>query len=187
LTFGIFTFIRKFDGYQEIDLRGRSKARTVSLSDIARRFRRAVEGGDEFPFLHNFSYRTKGWKWVVVSVLDKHTRNTLAPILGPLLQGFFCDAVECSINDLQVTLDAQEGELRVVDGTPGGNGLSEALINGGRVEFAWKTAIKQIKAHGRKSKESFRRYLAEECQIDSKINAKKIVDAIKIMASAWNG
>ncbi|WP_157817827.1 hypothetical protein [Candidatus Thiodictyon syntrophicum] len=187
LTFGIFTFIRKFDGYQEIDLRGRAKTKTVSLAEIARRFVEAMEDGDDFPFLHNFSYRTKGWKWVVSRVIDASARNTLAPILGPLLQGFFCDAVECSQCDLQATLDAQTGELRVVDGTPGGNGLSEALLTDGRVASALKAAAKQVKAQGRKSAKSFRRYLAEECRIDSEIAAKEIVDAIEHMARAWNG
>lgn len=187
LTFGAFTYIRKFDGYQEIDLRGRAKTKTVTLAEIAERFSEAMERGDEFPFLHHFSYRTKGWKWGVSRVLDAPTRSTLAPLLGPLLQGFFCDAVECSRCDLQTTLDAQTGELRVVDGTPGGNGLSEALLNDGRIASALKAAAKQVKAQGRKSAKSFRRYLAEECRVDSEIAAKEIVDAIEQMARAWHG
>ncbi|MBF0527828.1 MAG: DEAD/DEAH box helicase [Deltaproteobacteria bacterium] len=187
LTFGIFIFIRKFDGYQEIDLRGRAKAKIVTLPEIAQRFSEAVEGGDEFPFLHNFSYKTKGWRWMVARVLDEPTRKALESILGPLLQGFFCDAVECSTNDLQVTMDAAAGELRVVDATPGGNGLSEALLTEGRVATAWKTAIKQVKTQGQKSEASFRRYLAEECRVNTKITAQEIVHAFEYMASAWNG
>jgi hypothetical protein len=74
-----------------------------------------------------------------------------------------------------------------VDATPGGNGLSEALLTEGRVGEALSTAIKQIRAQGRKSEQAFRRYLAEECHVDSKVAAKEIVDAVKRLADAWNG
>jgi len=187
LTFGVFRFIRKFNGYKEIDLSGRSEERIVSLQEVATRFSEAVKDGNKFPFLSNFSYQTKGWMWIVSRVLDIDTRMKLSPILGPLLHGFFCDAVECAKNDLQVTLDAQAGELRVVDSTPGGNGLCEALLTDDRVTSAWKTAISQVSAQGKKPKESFHRYIAEECRIDSKISAKEVIGAIKLMESAWNG
>ncbi len=187
LTFGTFMFLRKFDGYLEIDLSARRKPKNVSLAEVAQRFNNAREGGEQFPFLHNFSYRTKGWKWLISRVIDQKTREKLGPLLAPLLQGFFCDAVECSRNDLQVTFDSQAGELRVVDGTPGGNGLSEALLTENRIIAAWKTAMKQMKVQGRKSEEAFRRYLAEECRSDSKVTAEEVTDAVQRMADAWNG
>ncbi|WP_158497283.1 DEAD/DEAH box helicase [Methylocystis sp. ATCC 49242] len=186
LHFGIFTFLRKFDGYQEIDLNGLKKPKYVSLADVTKRFRAAVNEGESFPFLHNFSYRTKGWSWLVARVVDEQKRKELAPILGPLLETFFCDAVECSPNDLQVTFEPQ-GEIRVVDSTPGGNGLSEALLSGDRIATAWKPAINQIAAQGRKSKESFRRFLAEEYRVDSNVAAQEIADVVQQLADAWNG
>jgi len=187
LKFGIFTFLRKFDGYQEIDLRGRKKARNISLAEVAARFEKDVKGGKQFPFLHNFSFRTLGWKWAIARVLDEQERSTLAPILGPLLQAFFCDAVECSSNDLQVTLDANNAEIRVVDATPGGNGLSESLLTESRVGEALRKAAKQITSRGRKSEKAVRRYLAEECHVDSEVAAKDIIDAINRLANSWNG
>lgn len=187
LTFGIFHFVRKFDGYREIDLTGRSKLKDVALAEVAERFNIAVKGGQAAPFLHNFSYRTRGWKWPIVRVLDKETREQLSPVLAPLLQAFFCDAVECSGSDLQVTLDPQAGELRVVDSTPGGNGLSEALLTEGRMPAAWVTALKQVKTQARKPAEAFSRYLAEECRSDSNVSGKEVVDALKRLADAWNG
>jgi len=187
LTFGIFNFVRRFDGYREIDLTGRSKPKDVALAEVAERFNVAVKGGQPTPFLHNFSYRTRGWKWPIVRVLDKERREQLSPVLAPLLQAFFCDAVECSGNDLQVTLDTQAGELRVVDSTPGGNGLSEAILTGGRMSAAWATALKQVKTQARKPPEAFRRYLAEECRSASDVSGKEVVDALKRLADAWNG
>ena len=187
LTFGVFTFLRKFDGYLEIDLLGRKKSKNVSLAAVAQRFSDAIDAGESFPFLHNFSYRTTGWKWLISRILDEKQRKLFAPVLGPLLQGFFCDAVECSRNDLQVSLHAEEGELRVVDGTPGGNGLSEAFLGDGRAAAAWAMAVKQVRAQGRRSEEHFRRYLAEECRVDVNVTAAEVVDAVKRLADAWNG
>lgn len=187
LTFGIFNFVRKFDGYRELDLTGRSQPKDVSLAEVAKRFNMAVEGDQSAPFLPNFSYRTRGWKWPIVRVLDTEARERLCPILAPLLQAFFCDAVECSGNDLQVVLDAQAGELRVVDSTPGGNGLSEAVLTEGRMPAAWATALNQVETQARKPADAFRRYLAEEYRCDSDVSGKEMVDALKRMANAWNG
>lgn len=187
LTFGIFKFLRKFDGYLEIDLLGRSKPKTVSLAEVAKRFYSALEQGKPFPFLHNFSYRTKGWTWSLAGVLDLKTREAFAAILGPLLQGYFCDVVECSLNDLHVTLDAQAGEIRVADSTPGGNGLSEVLLTHGRIAESLKTAMKQIEAQGRKPEKIFRHFLAEECRVHTEITAQEMVNVLQRLATAWNG
>jgi hypothetical protein len=186
-TFGTFTFVRKFDGYYQIDLSGNTDPKRVPLSQVAKNFEIAKKDGTAYPFLHNFSYRTKGWKWLISRVLDKETRGALAGILGPLLEDVFCDAVECSRRDLQVTLDAQSAEIRVVDGTPGGNGLCEALLREGRIGAGFTTAIKQMNAYGRRPKKTFRRYLVEECQTDSDVTAEEISDAFQKLADAWNG
>jgi hypothetical protein len=187
LTVGVFMFLRKFDGYWEIDLRSPAKPKNVSLEEVASRFNAAVQNGEPFPFLHNFSYRTMGWSWLITRILDEEKRKRYAPVLAPLLQGFFCDAVECSTSDIQVTLEPQRGELRVVDATPGGNGLSEALLTDNRMSAAWATAIKQLRAQSRKSTEAFRFFLAEEYRIDSTNTAQEVLDAIEQLANAWNG
>jgi Helicase conserved C-terminal domain/DEAD/DEAH box helicase len=187
LTVGIFTFLRKFDGYQEIDLHSRTKPKNVSLNEVANRFNAAVRGGESFPFLHNFSYRTMGWTWLIARIIDEEKRKLLANVLEPLLHGFFCDAVECSTNDMLVKVEPQSGDLRVVDGTPGGNGLSESLLTDDRMSVAWSTAIKQLKAQKRKSPEAFRLYLVEEYRINTTITAQEVFDAIERLASAWNG
>ena len=187
LTFGLFRFLRKFDGYLEIDLLGRTPPQTVTLAEVAARFNTAIGHGEEFPFLHNFSYRTKGWTWSIARVFDMDLRQSLAPILGPLLQGYFCDVVECAPNDLQVTLEPTTGELRAADGTPGGNGLSEALLSNGRVATALATATRQIAAQAHKSGPTFQRFLAEEYRVRSELTAPEVADALQHLADAWQG
>jgi hypothetical protein len=128
-----------------------------------------------------------GWTWLIARIIDEEKRKLLAPVLAPLLQSFFCDALECSTSDILVTVEPQCGELRVVDSTPGGNGLSESLLSDDRISVAWATATKQLRAQKRKSPKAFRRYITEECRIDTTINAQEVLDAIERLASAWNG
>lgn len=185
-TFGVFTFLRKFDGYLEFDLRTEGTVTAISLSEVTQRFRDAVADGGSFPFLHDFTYRTMGWKWLIAPVLDEACRNILAPVLGPLLESFFADAVECSTSDIYITLDPEAGELRVVDATPGGNGLSEALLQNGRVATGLAAAKKAIQVHQRRGPRAFRRYLAEECRLDLQLPAAEVLDGITRLADAWN-
>jgi len=186
LTYGIFNFLRKFDGYRELDLKTGKKPKDVSLAEVTGRFSQAVEEGNEFPFLHNFSYRTVGWKWLVARQLDPEERKRLAGTLAALLEEFFADAVECSSKDIQVTFVANEGELRVVDSTPGGNGLSEALLRDQRVAGALSAALKAVRAHGANGPDMFQRFLAEY-RADNNLTAKEIIDALDKLARAWNG
>lgn len=170
----------------ELDLKTGGKPKDVSLAEVAGRFAQAVEEGTDFPFLHNFSYRTTGWKWLVARHLDPEERKRLAGSLAVLLEEFLADAVECSSKDIQVTFVAKEGELRVVDGTPGGNGLSEALLRDGRVAGALGAALKAVRAHGEKGPDTFKRFLAEY-RADTDLTAKEIADALDKLARAWNG
>lgn len=185
IELGIWTFLRKFDGYTEIDLRGKKEAKVVKLAEVARRFRAALDDGKDFPFLHQFSYRTKGWSWKLSKVLDADERKRLGPLLAALLQGFFCDAVECSRSDLQVLFDEAAAELRVFDGTPGGSGLGEALLGQGRIEEAFAATQRQLREYTRRPVGSFRHYLAEECRVDSDIPCEEVADAVKRLARAW--
>lgn len=186
LTYGIFTFLRKFDGYRELDLKNGGRPKVVSLAEVTGRFAQAIEEGTDFPFLHNFSYRTTGWKWLVARHLDPEERKRIAPSLSVLLEGFLADAVECSSKDIQVTFVAKEGELRVVDTTPGGNGLSEALLRDGRVSGALSAARKAVRTHGEKNPDTFKRFLAEY-RADTDLTAKEIASALDKLARAWNG
>lgn len=184
--YGIWEFIRKFDGYIEIELDNKNKpAKTVSLAEVAGRFKRTIENGQDFPFLHNFSYRTLGWRWKIVRILEEEKRNLLNEILPEILNSYLCDAVECSKNDLSVCFDPKSGDFRVVDTTPGGNGLSEALLSDNRIIKGLSNTIGSLKAM---SQQAFETFLNQQCHIKSEIYLKKeVIDAVSKMESAWKG
>lgn len=185
--YGIWEFIRKFDGYVEIELDGRNKpVKKVSLHEVTERFRKTIERGQNFPFLHNFSYRTLGWRWKVVNILEKEKRNQLKEVLPEILQVYLCDAVECSKNDLSVSFDPESGDFRVVDTTPGGNGLSEALLFDNRIINGLSNTIASLKAM-KQEQETFETFLKQQCHISSEISLREVIDAVSEMESAWKG
>lgn len=174
---GLFSFRRRFDGYLEVDLGGKRGARRVTLSEVSERFRKAMDAGVEFPFLHQLSYRTLGFRWNLSRVLPNRTaRAAIAPALVAATRMFFCDAVECALGDLQVSFDAEEGELRVVDGMPGGNGLSAALLHDGRMAVAL--------AHLRAAK--LDAVLADSGLALDDLPKQELSDASERLARAWS-
>jgi superfamily II DNA/RNA helicase len=183
--YGIWEFIRRFDGYIEIELNNKNKpAKTVSLAEVADRFKRTIENGQDFPFLHNFSYRTLGWRWKIVRILEEEKRNLLNEILPGILNDYLCDAVECSKNDLSVSFDPKSGDFRVVDTTPGGNGLSEALLSDNRIINGLSNTIGSLKAI---TQQTFETFLNQQCHIRSEIYLEEVIDAVSKMESAWKG
>ena len=149
--------------------------------------RLALAANQEFPFLHDFSYRTLGWRWNLVRILpDLDQRQKLGPVLEALLQTFFCSAVECSTGDLTVTFAPETGHLRVIDSTPGGNGLSEALLLDSRTPEALALLAKAVRSY-LKRPAKFKTFLAVECQLDSAVPVDEVIDAVERLACAWSG
>lgn len=174
---GVFSFRRKFDGYVELDLRGKRGARRVSLAEVSERFRQAIDDGGEFPFLHQFSYRTLGFRWSVAAVLpDRVVRAAIAPALAAALRTFFCDALECALGDLQVSFSPVDGELRVIDAMPGGNGLSAALLQHGRLA----TALARLRSANLET------VLADTGLPLDDLPRKELADAFDRLARAWS-
>ena len=187
LDYGIWSFFRKFDGYIEIDLTNWERTKTISLAEVSQRFKAALNVNEEFPFLHDFSYRTHGWQWNISRLLpDPQQRKQLSPVLEGLLGSFFCSAVECASGDLTVTVTPESGHLRVIDATPGGNGLSQALLRDGRVISAFTNLAKALKGYAKQPKR-FKSLLAAECQVDATVSIKEVTDAINRLARAWSG
>jgi len=187
LDYGIWSFFRKFDGYIEIDLTNRQRTKTISLAEVSQRFKAALSANEEFPFLHNFSYRTHGWQWNISRLVpDPQQRKELSPVLEGLLGSFFCSAVECASGDLTVTVTPESGHLRVIDSTPGGNGLSQALLLDGRVSSAFADLAKALKGYARQPKR-FKSLLAAECRVDAMVSIEEVTDAINRLARAWTG
>jgi superfamily II DNA/RNA helicase len=188
LEYGIWTFLRKFDGYFLIDLSGKQGSQFVSLGEVSRRFKTAMAAGEEFPFLHDFSYRTLGWRWKMARVVPDLTGAQATGVaLAGVLQAFGCEAVECAHSDLLVTVDVESAELRVVDGTPGGNGLAAALLQDGRFSKALAQAVQALRRYAAQDPEVWRRFLAEECHAESEVPAQEVADVIDRMARAWGG
>ncbi len=98
-----------------------------------------------------------------------------------------CDALECSAIDLAVNFEPSAGELRVLDGTPGGNGLSAALFQQGRAAGALASAGKAARKFAKGPASDFARFLAEECHVEADVSAKEVADAVGTLARAWPG
>ncbi|BDG02815.1 helicase-related protein [Anaeromyxobacter oryzae] len=184
LEYGIWDFLRHFDGYNEIELAtGRTKR--VKLADVSKRFKEAVQRGASFPFLHDFTYRTLGWQWHLARVLPEvEVRTRAAPMLSRLLHAWFCDAVECAPGDLEVELDPLEPALRVVDTTPGGNGLSAALLDD-RIAAALAAARRAVAAESARGAEAFSKWITGELGVDPEASPKEIDDALQRLESPW--
>ncbi|HRI68277.1 MAG TPA: DEAD/DEAH box helicase [Polyangium sp.] len=187
LEYGIWNFLRRFDGYVEIDLTGRKKAKIVKLAEISERFKEALAANEEFPFLHGFTYRTLGWRWKIARVIaNVEERKLLAPALAGLLHAYLCDAVECALGDLTVKFEASSGEIRVLDNTPGGNGLSLAILQQQRAINGLTSAARAVRAFARRPAGAFERFLAENCHVEAQVSAKEVADALDAMARAWS-
>jgi superfamily II DNA/RNA helicase len=188
LEYGIWTFLRKFDGYVQIDLSGRQPSKLVSIGEVSQRFKKALAAGEEFPFLHHFSYRTLGWRWKIARAVPnlREVRATAEALAG-VLQAFGGEVVECAHSDLLVTVDAESAELRVVDGTPGGNGLAAALLEDRRFSKALGQAAQLLKRYAGQDSEAWRRFLAEECHVESEAPIREVADVVERLARAWGG
>lgn len=184
IEYGIWDFLRHFDGYNEIDL-ATGKTTRVQLTEVSKRFKEAVSRGASFPFLHDFTYRTLGWQWQIARVLpDAELRARVAPVLSRILHAWFCDAVECAPGDLEVELDPVEPALRVVDTTPGGNGLSAALLEE-RIMPALATARRAIVAAAAQGMDAFSRWITDELSVEPDVSPKELSDALECLECAW--
>jgi len=179
--------LRRFDGYVEIDLSCRKKAKLVSIAEISERFKSALAANEDFPFLHRFNYRTLGWRWKIPRVIARFEQpKLLASALEGLLHAYLCDAVECAMGDLTVNFEPSAGEIRVLDSTPGGNGLSLALLQQERAVNGLKAAAGAARAFARRPDGAFERFLAENCRVETKVSAQEVANAIDAMARAWS-
>lgn len=187
LEYGIWNFLRRFDGYIEIDLTGRKKAKVVKLAESSARFKAALAANEEFPFLQGFTYRTLGWSWKIARVIaDVERRKVLGPALEGLLHAYLCDAVECALGDMTVKFVPTSGEIRVLDSTPGGNGLSLAVLQQERAVNGLASAARAARSFARRPAGAFERFLAENCHVETQVSAKEVADALDAMARAWS-
>ena len=187
--FGIWSYSRKWQGYTEIDLRTQKK-RKVSLAEVSKRFKEAVGRGEEFPYLHEFSYRTFGWEWDFGAIppgkKDVRAQESLGELTGNILGHFIADAVQSSVDDLGVRLNLPGHSLQVLDTTPGGNGLSEALLLEGRMGAALQTCARTLdKYSGKGNKARFEAYVLALCHQAASHPADEVLNAIRELHLRW--
>ena len=83
-----------------------------------------------------------GWQWdfgrFPPMSNDPEATRSLGRLAGSILEHFASDAVESKVEDIGVQLDLHEHQLRILDTTPGGNGLSEALLTEAHIRSAFQ-------------------------------------------------
>ncbi|HPS90648.1 MAG TPA: DEAD/DEAH box helicase [Methanothrix sp.] len=191
LEFGIWTYNRRFQGYKEIDLSDEERTRTVSLDEVKQRFKEAKDRGENPPFLFDFSYRTLGWQWRFKSIKieknDENDQRSLGRLTCSILEHFLADAVESRITDLQIGLDLEDSTLQVLDSTPGGNGLSEALLAEDRMQSALQKCEKRLsKFRGKADNQKFKKFVLDLCRDEPQHSANEVENVIKWLYANWS-
>jgi len=191
LKFGVWNYTRSWQGYTEIDFDG-GKPRRVSLAEAIKQFGDALNEGENPPFLHEFSYRTVGWEWdfgrLDLGDRNAEERKAMSEGIGGLMERFFAAAVESKLEDLGIELNLSEHKLRVLDSTPGGNGLSEALLCDGRVPNSFADCCRELKKYtGKGKKTTFQKYLRALCLNLPSTTAEEILDVVRELQVRWAG
>jgi hypothetical protein len=190
-VFGIWDFSRKWNGYTKINL-GTGARERVSLSQVTSRFRQAVDDGEDFPFLHQLTYRTFGWQWEFGALPESETlkdpESELADVVKGLLEQFIVSRLECNRGDVTVDLDGAENALSMFDCTPGGNGLSmSALVDNrmsGALDECCATLDRLISGKGGLK---FHDYVAQLLNLEVSCKPKEVRDVIDAIRKRWNG
>ena len=191
LEFGIWDYTRTWQGYTEIDL-ATDKTRIVSLAEVKTRFDHAQEEGAAFAFLCPFSYRTMGWQWDFGRFPplsdDPEATRSLGSLAGNILEHFAADVVESKVEDIGVQLDLHEHQLRILDTTPGGNGLSEALLTEARIRSAFQNCIRTLSTFtGTRRKKAFNTYVLDLCHQKPGHAAEELVHVLRELYARWTG
>jgi hypothetical protein len=191
LEFGVWDYVRKWQGYTEINLETDQKRR-VSLAEVTQRFNLALERGDHFPFLHNWSYRTQGWQWDFGAIAqgqpDPEGQGSLENLVAHILEHFLADSVESRVADIGVQLDLVGHRLQVLDSTPGGNGLAETLLTGGRIPSAFQNCSRILaRFKGKGAARRFSKYVLALCHEKPADRAEEVMHVVGELHVRWTG
>jgi hypothetical protein len=191
LKFGVWDYLRRWQGYTEIDLET-DQTWWVPLDEVAERFTFAVEHGERFPFLHDFSYRTQGWQWdfgpMTLPPQEPEWQYALGDLAASLLEHFVADVVESKVADIGVRIDLPEHQFQVLDATPGGNGLSETLLTGGRMPSALENCARALsRFKGKGGAKRFSKYVLALCHVKPDHRVEVVLDVVRSLHSRWSG
>ena len=194
LEYGIFEYSREFKGYRQLNLQTHSEE-YVTLDKIAGRFREAVDQGEDFPFLFPLTYRTFGWSWRFVAgtapgqgwPADAEAMET-AEVVKTVLSRFIADAVDANPANLQIDFSVLPGCLRVLDATPGGNGLAECLLMDGRMKRAFDHCLSVLaELAPPEQQERYARYIRQLSPTETVGHVADVLAIIRMLKSCWTG
>ncbi len=75
---------------------------------------------------------------------DPEVTTSLGSLASNILEHFVADVVESKVEDITLWLDLHDHQLQILDTSPGGNGLSEALLTEGRIKSAFQNCIRTL-------------------------------------------
>ncbi len=188
LEYGVWEYTKKFDGYIEYNLDTKEKVQ-VTLKEVSDRFKALIDKGIKAPFLFPLSYRTYGWSWEFKGIFnDDEKLKEMSPIIASILNAFFADAVQSKPTDIQTYLSLPSAKLTVLDTTPAGNGLSEALLKQDNVNKALKNCLKTLDFYQQpEMKRKFKNYIFELCEGEVMHEPEELNSIIKQLQSYWQG
>lgn len=188
--YGLWDFSRKWKGYKRVDL-STGKVQLVKMGEVVERFQQACQDGDRFPFLHTLTYRTFGWRWNFDPKKPKpksYQPDSLSDITASLLERFVTASLECSPRDVMVCYSKASHTLEIFDTTPGGNGLSQAALQDGRMGRALDECFLAVTKFARKGrKAAFKHYVAQLLNQDTDCDASEVIDVISDLRDRWQG
>lgn len=188
LEYGVWEYMKKFTGYKEINL-STQKPRQVSIAEVSRHFRNAIDAKEAFPFLFPLSYRTYGWMWdchdAFSGLLPQHLTE-IEWLVERILAPYMADAVQSNLADLQMSLSLTNGQLQVLDALPGGNGLSEALLKDGCLSTALSACMTDLKEYTEAGKaDRFKSYVLQLCREEATHDASQVIAIVERLRSYW--
>ncbi len=194
LEYGIFEYSREFKGYRQLNIQTRSE-KYVTLAEVTGRFRDAVDQGEDFPFLFPLTYRTFGWSWRFEAgtapgqgwLVEAGAAET-ADVVKMVLSRFIADAVDANPANLQIDFSRIPGCLRVLDATPGGNGLAECLLLDGRMKRAFDHCLSVLaELAPPEQQERYARYIRQLSPTETVGPAADVLAIIRMLKSCWAG
>ncbi len=189
IEYGIWEYARKFNGYKQIYFSNKATIK-VSLTEVSARFKDAMGSGNKSPFLFPLTYRTYGWSWDFGEAVKKYELEFLESIENltrAIVVPFIADAIQSSPNDIQVDLSLSAGTIKILDATPGGNGLAEGLLRCDGIPLALQNCKNILMQFiGKDNQGKFRHYVMSLCQEDAKHDAEQIIDIIDKLQSYWS-
>jgi hypothetical protein len=119
---------------------------------------------------------------------NQEIQLSLGVLTGRILEHFLAASVESKVDDISVELNLLRHCLHVLDATPGGNGLSEALLMEGRIKTALQNCAQMLaRFRGKQDETPFKKYVLNLCHVDPSHSATEVHHVAQELHMRWNG